>query len=69
MGNIETVFGFNAGKAWRALNGSQALTTAQLAKKAKLSLPQVNQSLGWLAHEGKLDMETNGRARKFRLRE
>ena len=50
------VIGVNAGTVWVALSGSEALGIKQLKKITKLKDKEVYAALGWLAREGKIEM-------------
>lgn len=54
--NLE-IIGTNAGTVWVALNDAQALGVKQLKKITKLKDKEVYAALGWLAREGKIDIE------------
>lgn len=58
----KSVIGEAAGKVWKALGakGKVALTT--LPKVVEEDGALVNQAIGWLAREGKIDFEKDGRA-------
>ena len=53
------VIGTYAGAVWEALNGNGTLTVKQLKKATKLKDKEVFAALGWLAREGKVDIQTN----------
>ncbi len=68
---METVefFGKNAGRVWRALNGTGPKTLTQLQKSSGLTLKEVSMGLGWLAKEGKIRViNAKGLHPKFELR-
>ena len=50
------VIGVNAGTVWVALSGVEALGIKQLKKITKLKDKEVYAALGWLAREGKIEM-------------
>ncbi|MDI6806578.1 MAG: winged helix-turn-helix domain-containing protein [Candidatus Aenigmarchaeota archaeon] len=56
MPRVEEVFGANAGKVWKALNGSVPLTIKEITKKTKLLQNEVFGALGWLGREGKIEI-------------
>lgn len=56
--NTETI-GAWAGLVWNALNESDVLGLKQLKKITKLKDKQVFAALGWLAREGKVDIQVN----------
>ena len=53
--NAETI-GMNAGLIWNALNEADALGTKQLKKITKLKDKETFAALGWLAREGKINI-------------
>ena len=55
---MERKIGSAAGKIWFTLQEKGPMPMSQLAKATGLSSELVNQGLGWLAREGKL--EPNG---------
>ena len=65
----ESLFGFNAGVVWEALNQNGASNLANLVKTTSLSREEVYGALGWLGREDKLVMEQKGRAIVFSLRD
>lgn len=56
--NIETI-GTNAGSVWTALNEAEALGVKQLKKITKLKDKEVFAALGWLAREGKININVD----------
>lgn len=58
--NIE-IIGNNAGLVWNALNEKNGQTVKELKKSAKIKTDKVLfAALGWLAREGKLNIEEVG---------
>lgn len=53
--NTETI-GANAGTVWVALNAADVLGIKQLKKITKLKDKEVYAALGWLAREGKVNI-------------
>lgn len=53
------VIGTNAGSVWVALNTADALGVKQLKKVTKLKDKEVYAALGWLAREGKINIDTD----------
>ena len=51
-----------AGCVWRCLNEGGPQTLARLKKDAQAPADIVMAAVGWLAREGKLNIETNGKA-------
>ena len=56
--NVESI-GTWAGLVWSALSEADVLGTKQLKKITKLKDKQVFAALGWLAREGKVDIQVN----------
>lgn len=56
--NVETI-GINAGTVWNALNEADALGMKQLKKVTKLKDKEVCAALGWLAREGKVNIDVD----------
>ncbi len=56
--NIE-VIGANAGTVWVALNAADALGIKQIKKITKLKDKEVYAALGWLAREGKVNIDVD----------
>ena len=54
--NTETI-GLNAGLIWNALNEADALGIKQLKKITKLKDKETYAAIGWLAREGKINLE------------
>lgn len=48
-----------AGLVWNALNESEVLGLKQLKKITKLKDKDVFAAIGWLAREGKVEIQTN----------
>lgn len=61
--NIETI-GYNAGTVWTALNDATVLGMKQLKKITKLKDKEVYAALGWLAREGKVNIEVDPKDEK-----
>ena len=53
---IETI-GSNAGLVWNALDAENNQTLKSLKKATKLKDKEIYAALGWLAREGKINME------------
>ncbi len=53
--NVEEI-GTNAGLVWNALNEADALGVKQIRKITKLKEKEVYAALGWLAREGKINL-------------
>lgn len=56
--NVE-VIGVNAGLVWQALAAADALGMKQLKKVTKLKDKEVYAALGWLAREGKVNIDVD----------
>lgn len=56
--NAETI-GTWAGLVWNAINETDVLGLKQLKKITKLKDKEVFAAAGWLAREGKLEIQTN----------
>jgi len=63
---ISTI-GDAAGKIWKYLDTNGESTIASLKKNLELKPEQVTMSLGWLAREGKVEMQKNGTSVKIQL--
>ncbi len=61
--NTETI-GTNAGTVWVALNAADALGIKQLKKITKLKDKEVYAALGWLAREGKININPDEKDEK-----
>ncbi len=61
--NAETI-GTYAGTVWEALNGADALGIKQLKKITKLKKEEIFAALGWLAREGKVNIDTDPKDEK-----
>lgn len=53
------IIGTNAGSVWVALNTADALGIKQIKKITKLKDKEVYAALGWLAREGKINIDTD----------
>jgi predicted ArsR family transcriptional regulator len=60
--------GETAGVVWHKLADNGPMTLAQLAKEVGTPRDTVMQAIGWLAREGKIEIEDNGRKRLVTLR-
>jgi hypothetical protein len=59
--------GLAAGKVWHCLDRLGAVSSSKLEAETGLSSKEVQRAIGWLAREGKLIIERDGRAELFRL--
>ena len=64
--NIETI-GTNAGSVWTALNEADALGVKQLKKITRLKDKEIFAALGWLAREGKINIEESENGKELLL--
>ena len=60
--------GETAGLVWHLLKSDGAHTLAKLSKSIDAPPNVVMHAIGWLAREGKIDFEENGRTRLVSLR-
>ncbi len=58
------VIGTNAGAVWTALNTADALGVKQIKKMTKLKDKEVYAALGWLAREGKVNINPDSEDEK-----
>jgi hypothetical protein len=61
--NVETI-GASAGLVWNALNEADVLGVKQLKKATKLKDKEIFAALGWLAREGKVNIEVSAEDEK-----
>ena len=59
--------GKTAGLVWNFLNDNGSISLAKLAKQIDAPRDLVMQAVGWLAREGKVDIEESGRAKTVSL--
>ena len=62
------IIGQNAGALWKILNAKGEQNLSALKKQAKLDDKQIHLALGWLAREGKIKLEMQGRQSKISLK-
>lgn len=60
--------GETAGVVWHVLDEGGPMTLAKLAKEVEAPRDVVMQAVGWLAREGKVEVEESKRKRTIRLR-
>jgi hypothetical protein len=65
----ESLFGFNAGVVWEALNQNGASNIRNLVKATSLSREEIYGALGWLGREDKILLAQKGQAMVFSLRD
>ena len=56
--------GSNAGDIWNALNANGRMTETKLKKESGLGSAEFYTALGWLAREGKLNVEVEVKGSK-----
>ena len=56
--NTDTI-GMNAGLVWNALNEVEVMGLKQLKKATKLKDKEVFAAIGWLAREGKINIQAD----------
>ena len=56
--NTDTI-GMNAGLVWNALNDAEAMGIKQIKKVTKLKEKEMYAALGWLAREGKINIDVD----------
>lgn len=56
-----------AGQVWHCLNKTGATSFTQLTKEVDAPRDVVMQAVGWLAREGKISIQENGRSRSVSL--
>ncbi len=59
--------GKTAGLVWKLLNDDGPISLAKLAKQVDAPRDLVMQAVGWLAREGKVEIEESGRAKTISL--
>ena len=60
--------GHTAGKIWEFLDNNGPASATKITTVTKLTKSEVQRGIGWLACEGKLDFETQGRNETISLR-
>ncbi len=63
-----TQIGETAGRIWHALDQNGPLSMAKLTRQIDAPRDTVMQAVGWLAREGKIDIEETNRGRVISLR-
>lgn len=66
--SLTAQIGETAGLVWHTLEKKGQITLAQLAKEVDAPRDAVMQAVGWLAREGKIEIEESGRKRTVTLR-
>jgi hypothetical protein len=62
MSGVELI-GATAGAVWRTLETRGQMSFTKLGKEIKAPRDVVMQAIGWLAREGKVEIEETGRGR------
>ncbi|MGH1366156.1 MAG: winged helix-turn-helix domain-containing protein [Calditrichia bacterium] len=65
---MANLIGTTAGELWQYLEENGETTLATLKKKVSGGSDLVNQAIGWLARENKLEVIRKGRSVKVKLR-
>lgn len=65
---VVNLIGTAAGVVWNYLNKNGENSVTKVTKDTKLDAKIVQRAIGWLAQEGKLNIETNGRTETISLR-
>lgn len=60
--------GKTAGLVWQYLNEKGEVTLSQVKKNVKASSDMVNQAIGWLARENKLEIQKKGNSYRISLK-
>jgi predicted transcriptional regulator len=60
--------GENAGKVWQYLSEKGSQSSASISKGTGLRNGQVDRAIGWLAREGKVNNEQDGRTPTYALK-
>ena len=66
--NSNEFFGENAGKVYEFLSANPKVTIVEIKKLIKISDKEVAYGLGWLAKEGKIEVEKVGRKVLFSIK-
>jgi hypothetical protein len=68
MATCISQIGETAGQVWQILNSRGTLTIPKLVKEIDVPRDVIMQALGWLAREGKIDIEEDSRTKTVSLR-
>ncbi len=60
--------GTAAGVVWKYLDTNGASSATKITKETSLDAKSVQRAIGWLASEGKLNIETKGRTETISLK-
>jgi len=69
MNQLELEIGEAAGNIWTILAAKGSMSRTQLGKAAGLSTHLLNQGIGWLAREGKLEVIKDKKKEVINLRQ
>lgn len=61
------IIGQNAGLLWKSLHEKGPATVSELKKRTKLGETEMQRGIGWLAREGKVGFDQQGRSVKLFL--
>ena len=64
---MSDTIGAAAGKIWEYLEENGASSVTKVTKETELNRNDVQRAIGWLAKEGKLNFETEGRTELLSL--
>jgi len=62
------IIGAAAGKIWEYLEENGATSVTKITKETELNRNDVQRAIGWLAKEGKLSFDTEGRTELLSLK-
>ena len=65
---MSDTIGAAAGKIWEYLEENDATSVTKIAKETELNRNDVQRAIGWLAKEGKLNFDTEGRTELLSLK-
>jgi hypothetical protein len=68
MATCISQIGETAGQIWQTLHARGTLTIPKLVKEIDIPRDVIMQALGWLAREGKIDIEEDSRTKTVSLR-
>ncbi len=68
MATCNSQIGEMAGQVWQTLHSRGTLTIPKLVKEIDAPRDVIMQALGWLAREGKIDIEEDSRTKTVSLR-
>jgi hypothetical protein len=68
MTDVTDVIGEAAGKIWHFLNENGEASVNKITVETELNKNDVQRAIGWLAKEGKIDIELKGRVETLTLK-